>query len=718
MSIIISCPAPLVKDAVINQSKDAIRNFASNVCPSRCKTSLNKFEREGLQWLKRAVRTHKIAITQADKGGSILIVKPELIVSSTYEKLNDIKRYKPLGSVNPLPGLRKELIVLWKYAVLENFVTCEQAAKTVGLYYKPEKQNPFSLSTSDKFKSGIPYPYPLFKVHKLTLPQLSDPNVKPPIRLVTDLHDGVTSRSDKFLVWRWLAPLCKDYASDLVKDSTEALLKLDELQLKNVISDETLAFGLDVVSLYDSLKFDVVCMALNDAMDSCRPSWSDKFRSWLIDMVISGFESAVVNFRGEWFGVEEGVPTGGITSVSVANISVYYVFKMLIYSQENKLLDFLRFVDDGLGFFSGDIADFYIWFNSLREKSVDLYGLDLTVVVNPVTTFTQFLDIQFKFNRGMLTTDIFRKETDANRYLYFNSFHPRHMFRSIVFSQAIRYRRIINTDCILKDRLAELKTYFVKSGYPEKLISSILDGVFSKPRSLVYNNTRPTKNFITPWVVTYGPGFAETKKCAEEVNEMLSLSDTWKDRAVRRIIQVVPRRAPNLKDILFKRKSISLYSPCDAGTVPCNATGCMTCSLVSNTVFLHNKGKKIITSGGDCKSWNLIYCFQCKICNILYVGKTTDPLHTRVNGHRSKFYYVLKHSANPADFFDDEQILGAHIVHDHGLLEKTDFDNNYTLYILGYSNPASIRRSEQFWIDKLKTRTPFGLNQNDSIGSS
>ena len=100
------------------------------------------------------------------------------------------------------------------------------------------------------------------------------------------------------------------------------------------------------------------------------------------------------------------------------------------------------------------------------------------------------------------------------------------------------------------------------------------------------------------------------------------------------------------------------------------------------------------------------------------MGKTTDRLHTRINGHRSKFYYVLKHSANPADFFDDEQILGAHIVHDHGLLEKTDFDNNYTLYILGYSNPASIRRSEQFWIDKLKTRTPFGLNQNDSIGSS
>ena len=59
------------------------------------------------------------------------------------------------------------------------------------------------------------------------------------------------------------------------------------------------------------------------------------------------------------------------------------------------------------------------WFNSIKSRSVDEYGLDLTVVVNPVTTYTQFLDIQFKFCSGELTTDIFRKETDANRYLSF-----------------------------------------------------------------------------------------------------------------------------------------------------------------------------------------------------------------------------------------------------------------------------------------------------------
>ena len=103
----------------------------------------------------------------------------------------------------------------------------------------------------------------------------------------------------------------------------------------------------------------------------------------------------------------------------------------------------------------------------------------------------------------------------------------------------------------------------------------------------------------------------------------------------------------------------------------------------------------------------MIYCFQCKICDILYVGNTVDPLHERVNGHRSKFYGVAKNRVGAVDFSDDEQILGIHLVHHHGLKKKDDFNENYRLFILAYSNPRSIRKSEQFWINKLKTLTPF-----------
>ena len=83
------------------------------------------------------------------------------------------------------------------------------------------------------------------------------------------------------------------------------------------------------------------------------------------------------------------------------------------------MVDFIRFVDDGLGFYNGNVDSFYTWFEEVRVRSVDLYGLDLTVAVNPVSTFTQFLDIQFKYTSGKLTTDIFRKKIAANRYLFF-----------------------------------------------------------------------------------------------------------------------------------------------------------------------------------------------------------------------------------------------------------------------------------------------------------
>ena len=167
------------------------------------------------------------------------------------------------------------------------------------------------------------------------------------------------------------------------------------------------------------------------------------------------------------------------------------------------------------------------------------------------------------------------------------------------------------------------------------------------PRSLEYNEANKEKHFITPWIVTYGPGFNESRTVAKEVNELLSLSETWCDDAgsVKNVVQVVSRRAPNLQDILFKRRSFALDSEGEVGTVWCCASGdsaCQTCKLVSNASVLHHRNNIFRTAGGDCNSFNLVYCFKCKICDILYVGKTVDSLRKRVNGHRSKYYDALK----------------------------------------------------------------------------
>ena len=202
--------------------------------------------------------------------------------------------------------------------------------------------------------------------------------------------------------------------------------------------------------------------------------------------------------------------------------------------------------------------------------------------------------------------------------------------------------------------------------------------------------------------MTYGPVYVEIKKVEKEINELLGLSDTWKSKSQKKIIQVVPRRAANLKDLLFKRKALALDPEREYGTVKCGGNGCQTCSLVSNTVFLDSENGKIKTAGGSCKSWNVVYGFQCKLCNIRYVSKTTESLNNRVNGHRSKFYKVQRHSARSGntrvgmDNYDDEQISGAHLVHKHKLTKSTDFNNNYSVSILNHYRPCTLRKTEQF----------------------
>ena len=240
----------------------------------------------------------------------------------------------------------------------------------------------------------------------------------------------------------------------------------------------------------------------------------------------------------------------------------------------------------------------------------------------------------------------------------------------------------------------------------------IINNVSSQDRILTRPNTTKQRDFVTPWIITYGPGYKEAKSAARELNELLQYSDTWRSSTVPKILQVVPRRAPNLKGLIFRRKALALDG--DQTTAqPCNSRRCQTCILIKNSSFLVCNNKTFKTLGGSCKSFNIIYCVQCKFCSKPYVGKTTEHLNLRMNGHRSKFYEVLRNGIFNYD--DDDQILGAHLVDHHGVSTLGDFNASYNLFILAHVSPANLRTREQFYINKLRSLRPFGLNQCNSI---
>ena len=71
----------------------------------------------------------------------------------------------------------------------------------------------------------------------------------------------------------------------------------------------------------------------------------------------------------------------------------------------------------------------------------------------------------------------------------------------------------------------------------------------------------------------------------------------------------------------------------------------------------------------------------------------------------------------PGDINDD-YVLEAHSFSVHNNRDKLDFNNCFLFDVLCTTSPENIRKSEQFFIDKLHTLYPFGLNNIKSISGS
>ena len=105
-----------------------------------------------------------------------------------------------------------------------------------------------------------------------------------------------------------------------------------------------------------------------------------------------------------------------------------------------------------------------------------------------------------------------------------------------------------------------------------------------------------------------------------------------------------------------------------------------------------------------CHSNYVIYLLECVTCKIQYVGKSETSFNIRLNNHRKD---LKKPNAIKAckHFNNNEHTLSKHdkfIIIDQ--LRNINTTPTETLKL-------RLRERENFWIKKLKTLTPYGLNQ-------
>ena len=166
----------------------------------------------------------------------------------------------------------------------------------------------------------------------------------------------------------------------------------------------------------------------------------------------------------------------------------------------------------------------------------------------------------------------------------------------------------------------------------------------------------------------------------------------------RRFLRKIKR---DTVDMLEKCRS--LYSPVGCA-VPCGKRRCHCCLYLKSASDFdsrYSESEFTITGKLDCNSSNIVYLIECKKCEEQYVGETSKPLKVRLSNHVSDINRYKGTSI--AEHFNQFDHNGVEDLQITPILQIPDSDSKIR-------DMLTRRKHESFFIKKLKTMSPLGIN--------
>ena len=354
----------------------------------------------------------------------------------------------------------------------------------------------------------------------------------------------------------------------------------------------------------------------------------------------------------------------------------------------------LRYIDDV----------FFVWIDS--EENLKIF-LDRLNNFHPSLKFTyetsrekvNFLDLSVSVKDNEFVTDLFCKPTDCHQYLEYSSAHPKHCRNSIIYSQAVRVKRICSSEKSFMEHMKSLKSWFVKRRYPKSLIESQIERVMSVKREDLFKRGRRKVTGV-PLVVTFHPLF---DKLSSVLKNNLHLLHS--DKEVQKVFSPPPfvsfRTARNIKNHLVRAKVYPLKRT--KGSSKCNKPRCQTCiNMCSTDMFASFTRKEVykINHHLNCDDKCIVYLLSCRVCGIQYVGQTTDKFRFRWNNYKSSHRKASEGGHCMQKSFHDHYLSEDH----NGLIADCE------ITLIDKTDGSDPTKRENYWIRKLKTYYPQGLN--------
>lgn len=351
----------------------------------------------------------------------------------------------------------------------------------------------FDYKTLQYLKPSIPSRTPLFYF----LPKIHKTN-NPPRPIISGC-DSPTDRLSAY-VTHFITPLASKLPSS-IKDTKDFLRKIQDVP---PLPHGSLLVTADVSSLYTNIPHDEGIAATMDAIRSNRHTMPDYtppecvFRTFLHLILQNNYFQFIHYFYLQIFGTAMGTKM----APPYANLFMGKFEQDLLHNYPLSVLLWLRFIDD----------IFLIWTHGTTELQnfiahVDSLHPTIRLEFHYSLTHVPYLDtiIYLDISRRLQST-IYRKPTDKHMLLHYTSYHPLHVKKSIIYTQALRYCTIISDESNLHRELITLKKIFIARGYPIDLINTYFDKALNFDRNdLLHRDNRPTPHKILPYIAPHHP---------------------------------------------------------------------------------------------------------------------------------------------------------------------------------------------------------------------
>ena len=297
--------------------------------------------------------------------------------------------------------------------------------------------------------------------------------------------------------------------------------------------------------------------------------------------------------------------------------------------------------------------------------------------------------------------------------IYLSYAHPRSLIKSILYSQALRLKRICAETSELSKNLQVLKESFINRGFKEKFLDREFQRLSEIERdALLTPKSKEKDQKKIPFITTYNKTLRNLKQIINKHWHLLQINLNLRT-AFEQDPPIAYRRNKNLGDLIGSKKILDdkvvrknnsknqLYCrPC----LTRRDNICCQQVLKTNTFTSYRTDETFkIFHQLNCRISHLIYLLQCRIYQLQYVGKSGTSFNIRSNKHRKDIknknpILACKHLQNSNHNFQRDAKFT--------LMQQItkSFTTTEQLRLL-------LKKRENFWILKLKTFYPDGLNQ-------